>query len=50
MRVDGQIVDGERTGVLEEVAGHPVIFGSGSDVFKLLAKIAAKKFCSTCTG
>ena len=45
MGVDGQIIDSERAGVFEKVAGHPVVFGSGSDVFDLLAKVATKDFC-----
>jgi len=48
--VDGQIVDREGACIFEKVAGHPVIFGSGGDVFKLLAKVAAKDFCATSTG
>src|SRR4029077_14683225 len=44
------MVDSERASIFEEVPGHPVIFGSGSDVFELLAKVAAKDFCATSTG
>jgi hypothetical protein len=38
MRVDGQIVWSERSGILEEIARHPMIFTGGSDVFHLLAE------------
>ncbi len=38
----GKSLGVERTGVFQEVAGHPMIFGSGGDVFDLLAEVAAK--------
>src|SRR5260370_21721379 len=41
MRVHRQIVPGQRAGVLEEVAGHPVILARTGDVLNDLAPIAA---------
>src|SRR5262252_3755942 len=33
MRVDGQIVLRERSRIFQKISRHPMVFGSGSDVF-----------------
>ena len=41
MGIDGQVVPLERAGVLEEVAGHPVVLAGAGHVLHQFAEIAA---------
>jgi hypothetical protein len=42
VRIHGQIVGGQRTAVLDEVTGHPVVLAA-REIFQLLAKVAPVK-------
>ena len=50
VRIDGQVVGRQRTGVFEKIAGEPVIFGGRSQIFHLLAEDAAEQLGTTSSG